>query len=209
MLGDILDKVAMQEGVTPYERSELLRLMNRLHEQSILLDSMMGVDGVFSVQDLFARRGTFEVYPHAASSLHGISGGSLTVPNSTWTVVAPTDDASGAHWVLGEGMRLDATNGRIYVDGVKRQSVLLIAAYVIWAGSVAGERLQLEWEADDGSAVIETGECPSGHTDDFQQFIIHARIVPSDVTWYRLRCAQYSGVDQVVNDVNFVVMRIR
>lgn len=217
MIGDLVAKLP-GGSLSAADLKAMVDRLNDIDRQVSVLQSWIqpGTENP-SVTNIMSKTGYFEVLPHECGSLHGVPNNSLTVPTTSWTLVpaknawyegASASTATKATW--DKGLRVDPPNGRIYTGAdIPAESVLLINAWVVWDGSMAGERVDFRWRADDGSMVTQAETVMAGYTDDFQQYLTHCRRTPSSETYYYLEVAQYSGSDKYIVDMNFVVARLR
>ena len=204
-IGDAI-KLLQAGTLSPGDEAVLVDRLNTIDRQMGILQGWIapaGNDPNFG--NMTAKSGYFETLPHECGSLHGVAGGDITVPTTSWTTIQGA--SGGATW--DKGLRIDAATGRIYVQNVPVNSVLMIVCYLTWQGDMHGEKVDFKWVADDGSAVVKEDVIPAGTTGNYQQFLSHARRTPAAETYYYLQAAQYAGVDRHVVDCNFVVMRVR
>jgi hypothetical protein len=204
-VGDLVKK--LKEGtLTANELASLQNRLNEIDQRVKILQGWIQPGGIDpNVGHIHAKGGFFDVLPHEAGSLHGVSGGDLTIPTTSWTTVVGSSGA--ATW--NKGFKYDAATGRIYCGGVPRESVLAIFIYAVWQGDMHGQRVDLAWRADDDSAIYKQDVIPTDLTTNYFQFLTHCRRTPTTETYYYCQVAQYTGSDKHLVDFNFVVARIK
>jgi len=170
------------------------------------MSAIVGEGGPGLHSDVFRQSGPFTVLPHSVASLY--SGNAQAVPTTTWTDLV-ADAASGATWSRGS-IRIEPSTGKIYVDGLTRDTVIDITVAVIWDSDVpSGTKLQIKWVADDGSEALLT-EGMNPFAEFHRMEISHVRSLPSAETWYKVQVAQYQGVNAYdVVGFLFAVKQIR
>jgi hypothetical protein len=155
--------------------------------------------------NLFRNHSTsFSQLPHEAASLYTLDDQSLN--DATWTGLAPYDATSAATW--SKGLKIDATNGYIYVTGIERETVLLIHAWVSWAEDTTGDR-GLRWKSDDGSGKTVWAKPTGVGGEASKTELTHIRVVSSAQTYYYIQGYQSSGGALNCIDKGFVVVRLR
>lgn len=201
-IGDLFVKLGRGETLSTGEIDTLRFEMNRVQYAVGAIGSVMsptgGLDG-----NVFRNSGGFSILPHESASLYFDT---QEIANNSW--VTPTVLAtSGATWQ--QGFRIDTTNGRIYVTGVPRQTVLLSVLWAYWADNATGQR-GLAWLSDDTSARynIRSAFTPV-LASQMGNEITHVRRVATAETYYYLRVFQNSGAPLNLVSALLTVTRLR
>lgn len=152
-----------------------------------------------------------EVLPHECASIFfAPDDPTNTISTGVWTQPG-FYDLGGATW--SKGLEIDPDQGRIYVTGLERESVLLINLYADWEYNTTGQR-GIRWLADDGSSrtqfctAADKAE-PGVTTGMVGPEITHIRSLPSGHTYYYMQVYQSSGGDLDLQYGGMMIARLR
>jgi hypothetical protein len=191
-LGDDLLAVLSNPGSPA---AETVRLeLNRLQAAAGRLDAIAGVPGGLD-SNVFRNSGPFSILPHPCAALHratATASGDLTVANDTWTDVAfDAFDAADNTATWARGLEIDAANGRIYVTGIDRESVVLINCWAEFEPNATGVR-GVGWLSDTGDLRYQY-DPSAGAALNSDASMTHLRMIKSDYTYSQMQVYQSSG----------------
>jgi len=200
MFGDqLFNALKDVSGINSQQLQSLQQTGNRIGAISANAQALVSPSGSLD-PGLFARSGPgggFTLLPHESASLYMSAQTQLFTTNRTAvTNWDPTSNA-GATWE--KGFRVDSTLGRIYVDGVTRETVLFIqmSGYTEPGSSVASGsgHLEMAYMANDGSWRPESVQ-PAANSSWIPNcfFLTHVRSLPENQTWYQMEIYGSSGI---------------
>lgn len=207
-MGDLIAKMAEGNDLSAGEIEAVRRGMNNAQDMTSVMASW-SVPGGSLDPNLFRANAppTFSQLPHECASLYmGLS--SQASPSSGWFPLTTWDAASGATW--SRGFRIDPAAGRIYVDGIQRETVVTIFISGYFTGSsMTTLPYGIAIYTNDGSFRYNFETPISSGTSRYVE-ITHTRSVPSGQTWYETQLGCSSNITgSSFSGGLFVVARLR
>lgn len=205
-LGDLLQRLALGETLSPGEANELRLEFNNLQTRSSQLAALLTNTGALD-PNIFLRSGQFSVLPHEAIYLEK---GASTQTLTTGTIATLTS------WALtgSNGLKWDSANSRVLLSGVSKESYYAIGLQASFEANATGFRqlLLLTRDASAGAiAQYNLGKIPAvatgGETTVVNGSTVYAMF--SDEASLEIQALQNSGGDLDITNVNLWVVRIR
>lgn len=217
-LGDEITRLLIRASdpddlITPDELRNLRLKLNTIEDNAALASSMFSGDGALD-PNLFLnkQRHPFNKLPHETAMLY-MGSNEQTISNGTATVLTAWDDpytlSPDDTDSFDNGLKVDASTGRIYVTGIPNRTVIEIYASIYFKKVNDSTHRTLRWKADDGSFrhITRRNNVVDGSTDPLFLELNQRRELPSGETWYELEVEQWSGGDLDVYGGLFYVSR--
>jgi hypothetical protein len=208
-VGDLFAKMGRGETLAPGEIETLRLEMNRMQSVASKASDVLNMAGAGLDPNVFQNSGMFSLLPHEVGGLYQLQATAQVIPNDTWTTMLP-DTAATTDATRSKGLRIDVTNGRIYVEGIPRETEVQIVAWAAFATNTTGLR-GVKWVSDDGSQLISVQSASevSGAAGAAMVQLSHLRKVNSAHSYYYMQVYQNSGGNLALDSAYFAMARVR
>jgi len=201
--GDVMAKLARGETLSTAEINFIQAQGNVMQSNNAVLGNWMQPGGNLDANLFSQYSNGFTILPHECAMIY--QSGNQSIPDDTDTTLTGYSATSGA--TLSDGLKIDPTNGRIYVSGIARDTWIILYAWGTFEANNSGDFRRLQICADDTSCTeMLVSPVQNRYTPLWK---VHIRSLPSTQTYYYVRAKQDSGGALNIGGYGFAIARIR